>query len=118
MNYQSETFYKYANKLDNGSHFLLYYVYNEKTKERIMKLALKQIIMSTTEVSELNEIISLCNEVKKLNAKASLSVGQKVYVVQKTKKTLGEIVKIKISRATVKLPEGNYSVPLTMLEAA
>ena len=83
-----------------------------------MKLALKQIIMSTTEVSELNEIISLCNEVKKLNAKASLTVGQKVYVVQKTKKTLGEIVKIKISRATVKLPEGIYSVPLTMLEAA
>jgi len=69
-------------------------------------------------ISELNEVIALCNEVKKMNAKTSLSVGQKVYVVQKTKKTLGEILKIKISRATVKMPEGTYSVPLTMLEAA
>ena len=83
-----------------------------------MNNLLKTQIISMSSISELNEVIALCNEVKKMNAKTSLSVGQKVYVVQKTKKTLGEILKIKISRATVKMPEGTYSVPLTMLEAA
>ena len=42
----------------------------------------------------------------------------KVYVVQKTKKTLGEVVKVNIKKAIVMLPEGKYNVPLTMLEVA
>lgn len=71
-----------------------------------------------TSLTELNEVIALCNEVKKMNAKTGLVVGQNVYVVQKTKRTLGVLEKIKISRATVRLPQGSYSVPLTMLEAA
>ena len=83
-----------------------------------MKTTLRSTILEMTSVSELNEIIKLCNEVKKMNAKTSLTVGQKVYVVQKTKRTLGTLKAIKVSRATVELPEGTYSVPLTMLEAA
>jgi len=83
-----------------------------------MKQTLKNQITSLSSLEDLNEVIALCNEVKKLNAKTSLVVGQNVYVVQKTKKTLGVLEKIKISRATVRLPQGSYSVPLTMLEAA
>lgn len=83
-----------------------------------MKTTLRSTILEMTSVSELNEVIKLCNEVKKMNAKTSLTVGQKVYVVQKTKRTLGTLKAIKVSRATVELPEGTYSVPLTMLEAA
>ncbi|MDB4403178.1 hypothetical protein N9159_00895 [bacterium] len=83
-----------------------------------MKKTLITTITSMTSLTELNEVIALCNEVKKMNAKTGLVVGQNVYVVQKTKRTLGVLEKIKISRATVRLPQGSYSVPLTMLEAA
>ena len=51
-----------------------------------------------------------------MKAKASISVGDKVYVVQKTKKTLGIVEKVNIKKAIVSLPEGRYNVPLTMLE--
>ena len=51
-----------------------------------------------------------------MKAKASISVGDKVYVVQKTKKTLGVVEKVNIKKAIVTLPEGRYNVPLTMLE--
>ena len=86
-----------------------------------MKTTLRSTILEMTSVSELNEVIKLCNEVKKMNAKTSLTVGQKVYVVHAqnhNKRTLGTLKAIKVSRATVELPEGTYSVPLTMLEAA
>lgn len=53
-----------------------------------------------------------------MQTKASITVGSKVYVVQKTKKTLGEVVKVNIKKAIVMLPEGRYSVPLAMLEVA
>ncbi|MAB55556.1 MAG: hypothetical protein CMN93_06720 [Synechococcus sp. CPC35] len=69
-------------------------------------------------VSELNEVISFSRSVVEGKTKAALSVGQKVYVVQKTKKTLGTITKIAIKKAVVELPQGSYRVPLSMLEAA
>jgi hypothetical protein len=89
-----------------------------KNQGDTMNQSLKTKITSLSSLAELNEVIALCNEVKKLNAKTSLVEGAKVYVVQKTKRTLGTLIKVKISRATVELPEGRYSVPLTMLEAA
>tara|TARA_R110000851_G_scaffold290662_1_gene445004 strand:+ start:661 stop:921 length:261 start_codon:yes stop_codon:yes gene_type:complete len=51
-------------------------------------------------------------------AKASLYVGQEVYVVQKTKRTLGVVEKINSTRCLVRMPQGKYQVPMTMLEAA
>ena len=42
-------------------------------------------------LSELNELSSFISDVKVMNAKASLSVGQNVFVVQKTKKTPGAV---------------------------
>ncbi len=69
-------------------------------------------------LSELNELSAYINSVKTFNAKTSISVGDKVYVVQKTKRTLGEVVKVNIKKAIVVLPEGRYNVPLSMIEQA
>ena len=73
-------------------------------------------------VSELNEVISFSKSVVEGKTKAALQVGQKVYVVQKTKRTLGTITKIAIKKAVVELPTDNclqlYRVPLSMLEVA
>ena len=56
------------------------------------------------------------NSVKTQNAKAEISVGDQVYVVQKTKRTLGEVVKVNVKKAIVDLPQGRYNVPLAMIE--
>ena len=44
--------------------------------------------------------------------------GQKVFVVQKTKKTPGVITKINQSRCVVDMLGRSYRVPMSMLEAA
>lgn len=69
-------------------------------------------------LSELNELGAWINSVKTQNAKAEISVGDQVYVVQKTKRTKGIVEKINIKKAIVTLPEGRYNVPLPMIEAA
>ena len=79
---------------------------------------LKQELLSLNSISELNEVFAFAKEVIAMKAKSSIEVGSKVYVVQKTKKTLGEVVKVNIKKAVVMLPQGRYSVPLTMLEVA
>ena len=56
---------------------------------------------------------------KKEKVKSSLTVGQRVYVVQKTKKTPGTVRKVNKTRAIVTMINGlDYNVPFTMLEAA
>ena len=67
-------------------------------------------------LAELNELGTFINSVKVLNAKSSIAVGDQVYVVQKTKKTLGVVEKVKVKNAIVTLPQGRYNVPLPMLE--
>ena len=69
-------------------------------------------------LAQLNELSSFINDVKVMNAKASLSVGQKVFVVQKTKKTPGVITKINQSKCVVDMSGRSYRVPMSMLEAA
>ena len=39
-------------------------------------------------------------------------------MVQKTKRTLGEVVKVNVKKAIVDLPRGRYNVPLSMIEKA
>ncbi len=68
-------------------------------------------------LSELNALTSFINDVKVMNAKASLSLGQKVFVVQKTKKTPGTITKINQSKCLVDIAGRIYTVPMSMLEA-
>ena len=68
-------------------------------------------------LSELNELTAWISSVKVQNAKAEISVGDEVFVVQKTKRTKGIVEKINIKKAIVTLPQGRYNVPLSMLEA-
>ena len=82
-------------------------------------IQIKQAVQNGNfELAELNELGSFINSVKVLNAKSSISVGDKVYVVQKTKRTLGVVEKVKVKNAVVTLPQGRYNVPLSMLEVA
>ena len=80
-----------------------------------IKLAIRNGNFSLT---ELNELSAYTNTIKTRSAKDSISVGDRVFVVQKTKRTLGEVVKVNIKKAIIKLPQGRYSVPLSMLEVA
>jgi hypothetical protein len=62
--------------------------------------------------TELNQLITFIQGVKTNQAKRSI-------VVQKTKKTRGTVVKIKIKKAVVDMDgKGRYNVPLAMLELA
>jgi len=76
-------------------------------------------------VSELTELQQFASELKVMKNKSGLEVGQKVYVVQKTKKTPGTIRKINKTRAIVDMVTNpisgavsGYNVPFSMLEAA
>ena len=69
-------------------------------------------------ISELTQVQNLIQEVKTMKAKAALSVGANVFVVQKTKKTPGVIEKVNQTRAIVNMKGRSYNVPFSMLEAA
>ena len=47
-----------------------------------------------------------------------LKVGMDVYIVQKTKREMGTITKIKINKCQVDIKGRLYSVPMSMLEVA
>lgn len=68
-------------------------------------------------IKELNQVKEMVNEVKVHNAKQSIKVGSKVFVVQKTKKTPGVVTKVKVKNALVKMNNTLYNVPLAMLES-
>jgi len=54
-----------------------------------------------------------------VNGKMTFKPGMKVFMVQKTKRTPGVIVRILQKNAVVDLGPGrNYRVPMSMLEAA
>jgi|TARA_B110000438_G_scaffold7708_1_gene7553 hypothetical protein len=82
-------------------------------KIQLIKTGIQQLSLT-----ELNELSAFINDVKVINAKASLTVGQKVNVVQKTKKTPGVITKIMQSKCLVDMLGRVYRVPMSMLEAA
>ena len=79
---------------------------------------IKLEISKLKSLSELNEISSFVKECKTLLGKASMSVGAKVFVVQKTKKTPGVITKMNIKKAIVEMNGMSYNVPFSMLELA
>ena len=79
---------------------------------------IKTQINEITSKAELNDLISFIRLRIESLVLSEIAVGTKVYVVQKTKKTLGTVTKINRSKAVVELPEGSYRVPLSMLEVA
>ena len=81
-------------------------------------LSIKNEIRKLDSLSELNELSTFISECKTMLGKSALSVGSKVNVVQKTKKTPGVITKMNIKRALVDMSGRLYNVPFSMLELA
>ena len=81
-------------------------------------LNLKNEIRKLSSLSELNELTSFISDCKTMLGKSALSVGSKVNVVQKTKKTPGVITKMNIKKAIVDMNGMSYNVPFSMLELA
>ena len=80
---------------------------------------LKQEVMrGNFSTSELQSLISYTRTVMETQTKASLSVGDDVWVVQKTKRTPGVVKKVNIKRAIVEMQGSSYNVPLSMIEVA
>ena len=77
---------------------------------------IKTQINEITSKAELNDLISFIKLRTESLVLSEIAVGTKVYVVQKTKKTLGTVTKINRTKAVVELPQGSYRVPLSMLE--
>ena len=78
---------------------------------------IKQEISKINNLTDLNALTSWISECKVMLAKSTLSVGSKVWVVQKTKRTAGVITKMNIKRAVVDMNGRSYRVPMAMLEA-
>ena len=79
--------------------------------------ALKNQIRKIDNLADLNELSGFINYCKFLLGKARLSVGDKVWVVQKTKKTEGVITKTMVKKALVDMSGRIYRVPFAMLES-
>ena len=86
-------------------------------------------IRNITSISELTKLQSFISGYKTLLGKSSIKVGDKVWVVQKTKRTKGVVKKMNIKKAVVDMKRaGNgrfgqtyrftqsYNVPFSMLE--
>ena len=68
--------------------------------------------------SELAEIEDCLQEIKSMKVSINIQVGQNVWVVQKTKRTSGVVVKINQKKAQINMRGGIYNVPFGMIEAA
>ena len=67
---------------------------------------------------QLAEVYNFGKDILDALAKASFTAGDGVFVVQKTKKTYGKIIEIKLKKAVVQMKGQQYRVPLSMLEEA
>ena len=79
---------------------------------------LKKELRKLDSLSELNDLSAFINECKTMLGKSTLSVGDNVFVVQKTKRTPGVITKMKVKKAIVDMRGRLYNVPMSMLELA
>ena len=68
--------------------------------------------------ADIDGLIDQLREYKVVNNKATLYVGQEIYVVQRTKRTLGTIIKVNKTRCRVDMNNSTYMVPMSMIEAA
>ena len=81
-------------------------------------LSIKNEIRKLDSLSDLNELSAFISDCKTMLGKATLGVGSKVWVVQKTKRTAGIITKMNIKKALVDMNGMTYRVPFSMLELA
>lgn len=68
--------------------------------------------------TELNNLMQFIRGVQTRQTKQSIHVGDSVVVVQKTKRTPGVVVDIKVKNAIVDMRGLRYRVPMSMLESA
>ena len=80
-------------------------------------LSIKNEIRKLDSLSDLNELSAFISDCKTMLGKSSLSVGDNVFVVQKTKRTPGVITKMNIKKAIVDMNGMSYRVPFSMLTA-
>ena len=78
----------------------------------------QQIASGGFTTTELMGLVTFIQGVKTNQVKRSIAVGDQVFVVQKTKRTLGTVESIKIKKAIVNMRGSRYNVPLSMLESA
>ena len=78
----------------------------------------QEVMRGNFSTSELQSLISYTRTVMETQTKATLNVGDDVFVVQKTKRTPGVIKKVNIIRCVVSMQGGSYNVPLSMIEVA
>ena len=97
---------------------------NEKTTKKEKSMTnLKNEIRNIKSLSELNELTSFINGCKTMLGKSSIKVGDKVWVVQKTKRTKGVVVKMNIKKAVVDMRRTgrgftqSFNVPFSMIES-
>jgi len=83
----------------------------------MLKQSLLKEISSITNLNDLMELNKFVMTTRSNLGRTTLSVGSKVWVVQKTKKTEGVITKMKIKKALVEMNGMLYNVPFSMLES-
>ena len=84
---------------------------------KFKKMEIMDAIRNIKSISELTELQSFISGYKTLLGKSSIKVGDKVWVVQKTKRTEGVVIKKNIKKAVVEMEGmGAYNVPFSMLE--
>ena len=79
---------------------------------------LQKELFNLDSINDLQEVITFTKSLIEVKAKSQISEGSEVFVVQKTKKTLGIVEKVNVKKAIVSMNGSRYNVPLTMLEVA
>ena len=84
---------------------------------KFKKMEIMDAIRNIKSISELTELQNFISGYKTLLGKSSIQVGDKVWVVQKTKRTEGVVIKKNIKKAVVEMEGmGAYNVPFSMIE--
>ena len=83
----------------------------------MLKQSLLKEISSIDSLEDLMFLNKFVMDTRSNLGKNTLSVGSKVWVVQKTKKTEGVITKMNIKKALVEMNGMLYNVPFSMLES-
>jgi hypothetical protein len=81
-----------------------------------MNEVIKNEILKINNLGDLNEVVQFISQYKDTLALSNITVGQNVYVVQKTKRTPGVVKKINRTRALVDMKGNTYRVPFSMIE--
>ena len=83
----------------------------------MLKQSLLNQISSIDNLEDLMFLNEFVMDTRNKLGKNTLSVGSKVWVVQKTKRTAGVITKMKDKKALVEMNGMLYNVPFSMLES-